>query len=125
MWGDRIMRIIGIFGIGFGIIRIIGIIGIFGIGRGLLPSSSLFRNYVLDSESGPILHRMRETCNCPKVIRVSIGWLFRLKLGNTAKHYVVHCYIRITSTKIAYCFLDNDGPMSSDSTTTYATESIT
>ena len=121
MWGVRIMRIIGIFGISFGIIRIIGI---FGIGRGLLPSSSLFRNYVLDSESGPILHRMRETCNCPKVLRVSIDWHFRLKLVNIAQHCVVHCYIRITSNKIAYCFLDSDGPMSSDSTTTYATESI-
>ena len=75
-----------IFGIGFRVIRIIGIIGFIGIGRGLLPSSSLFRNYVFDSEFGPKLHRMRETSNCPKVIRVSIGWLFRLKLVNTAQH---------------------------------------
>ena len=53
------------------ILRLIGVNRILGIQIGLLPTSSLFRNYALDLGFGPILDRIRETRNCPQVLRVS------------------------------------------------------
>jgi hypothetical protein len=51
------------------ILRLISMNRILGIGLGLLPSSSLFGYYVLESVIGLWLYRTREMSNCPQVSR--------------------------------------------------------